>query len=114
LYLQYFTWFIPLIPAILPHVAISRTKAIVMIAAWVAGQAAWLGTAYQLEFLGASVHRTLWMAGLALMVISTWIIGEIIDAYRPRATLKDTSGVGGKVVAESTPPRRAVRRAVRG
>lgn len=49
------------------------------------------------------------MAGLALMVISTWIIGEIIDAYRPRATLKDTSGVGGKLVTESTPPRRAVR-----
>ncbi|WWD10027.1 hypothetical protein V865_008160 [Kwoniella europaea PYCC6329] len=78
---QYFMWFIPFLPLIIPQLHMTRTKTITLIALWVIGQAIWLSMAYQLEFLAGQVFLWVWAAGLGLFGVSIWIIGEILDGY---------------------------------
>ncbi|WVR05288.1 hypothetical protein IAU60_002301 [Kwoniella sp. DSM 27419] len=80
---QYFMWFLPLLPPLLRHLRLKRAKGITIVAAWILGQALWLGTAYQLELMARGVYLWLWAAGLALFGISVWIIGELIDGSLP-------------------------------
>jgi phosphatidylinositol glycan class M len=53
-----------------------------MTLAWVVAQGAWLGTAFQLEFMAREVYLPLWAAGLGLLGTSTWVLGEIIEGWR--------------------------------
>ena len=76
-------WGLPLLALLIPHLKMSATRASVLVGAWIAGQALWLGTAYQLEFMGRSVHLGLWAAGCVLLVISSWVLGEVIASYDP-------------------------------
>ncbi|WWC69321.1 uncharacterized protein I206_103259 [Kwoniella pini CBS 10737] len=78
---QYFMWFLPLIPSIIPNLHLNRAKSISLIGAWVAGQAIWLSIGYKLEFLAQNVFLYLWMAGLGLFGISCWVLGEILDGF---------------------------------
>jgi phosphatidylinositol glycan class M len=55
-----------------------------MVGAWIAAQAIWLGTAYQLEFMAREVYLLLWAAGIALLGVSTWVLGEVIEGWSPR------------------------------
>ena len=52
--------------------------------------------AYRLEFMGQSTHLEIWGAGLGLFGISCWILGEIIDHYKPQARAQ-----GGFVTGEN-------------
>ncbi|WVQ98817.1 hypothetical protein IAU59_005948 [Kwoniella sp. CBS 9459] len=98
---QYFMWFLPLLPPILPSLsnsnsnsnsghnsrsrsrsrALSARKTTLLVGGWVAAQAIWLGTAYQLELMGQDVFWGLWVAGLGLFGVSIWVLGELIDAF---------------------------------
>ncbi|KAK8869711.1 hypothetical protein IAR55_000279 [Kwoniella newhampshirensis] len=78
---QYFTWFLPLLPYIIPTLAISTRKTGLLVLVWIAGQAIWLGTAYQLELRGKDVYLNVWMAGLALFGVGVWVVGEIIEGW---------------------------------
>jgi len=80
---QYIMWFLPLLPPILRDLRISWRKASMMIALWVAAQAVWLGTAYQLEFQAKEVYLALWFAGISLFGVSVWVLGEIIEGFVP-------------------------------
>ena len=62
---------------------ISPRKALVMVSMWVAAQAVWLGTAYRLEFLAEEVYLSLWAAGMGLLGVSLWILGEMIRSSKP-------------------------------
>ncbi|WWD16022.1 hypothetical protein CI109_100447 [Kwoniella shandongensis] len=86
---QYFTWFLPLIPYIIPSLSFTRRKTAILISAWVAGQAIWLGTAYRLELMAQDVYLSVWMAGLVLFGISVWVIGEIIEGWVGGGTGKE-------------------------
>ena len=88
--LQYFVWFIPLLIPILSRLQLSPLKTTALVGAWVAAQALWLYMAFRLEFLGEAVHLGLWAAGLALLVTSTWILGQMLDAFDqdPAASVK--------------------------
>ncbi|WVW82975.1 hypothetical protein I302_104991 [Kwoniella bestiolae CBS 10118] len=88
---QYFMWFIPFLPLIIPQLHLSRTKTITIITLWIAGQAAWLGMAYQLELLARQVYLPVWMAGLGLFGISIWVVGEILDGYHTSGESKSKS-----------------------
>ena len=68
-----------------------------MISLWMAAQAMWLATAYQLEFLAQPVHMPLWMASIGLLVISTWVLGELIEGWEPLRLVKDGEQRLGKV-----------------
>ncbi|ORX39963.1 PIG-M-domain-containing protein [Kockovaella imperatae] len=78
---QYFTWFIPLLPSVIPHLRLSARRTAVLLSAWVGGQALWLSTAYRLEFLAQSVHLQLWASGLVFFMINVWIIGSLVDSW---------------------------------
>jgi phosphatidylinositol glycan class M len=68
----------------LSKLRMTRAKAIRLVVVWLVGQAAWLGTAYQLEIMGQSVHLMLWLAGISLFGASVWILGEIIESWDAR------------------------------
>lgn len=72
----------------IPHLNLSATKASMLVGAWIAAQAMWLGMGYKLEFLGESVHLQIWAAGLVLFGTSCWILGEVMDNYRPQTESK--------------------------
>lgn len=76
-------WWIPLLALVIPNLQLSGRRALLLLAVWIAGQALWLGTAFQLELMAKSVHLWLWVAGLGLFAGSVWVLGEIIDAWIP-------------------------------
>ncbi|WRT67260.1 uncharacterized protein IL334_004227 [Kwoniella shivajii] len=78
---QYFMWFLPLIPPIIPQLHLAKSKTIILILLWVVGQALWLSIGYNLEFMAKQVYLYLWMSGLVLFGISVWVIGEILDGF---------------------------------
>lgn len=52
---QYFLWYLALLPLAMPFLAISKRRALSMLALWLAAEMHWLGWAYQLEMLGRPV-----------------------------------------------------------
>jgi phosphatidylinositol glycan class M len=44
-------------------------------------QAIWLSQAYRLEMLGEPAYREVWVAGIAFLVIQTWVLRELLVAY---------------------------------
>ncbi len=91
--MQYFLWYLLLLPLLLPHLALSRAKIILYIAIWVGTQALWLSEAYRLEFLGENVFFALWVRGLVYVVGNCWVLGGIMEGYRGGA-LRSTGVVG--------------------
>ncbi|WWC89927.1 uncharacterized protein L201_004856 [Kwoniella dendrophila CBS 6074] len=93
---QYFMWFLPFLPLIIPRLHFTRNKTIALISLWIVGQALWLSIGYQLEFLAKQVHIYLWLAGLTLFGISCWIIGELLDGFQFQSNTKDHSDLREK------------------
>jgi phosphatidylinositol glycan class M len=79
--IQYFMWFLALIPPIIPRLHLSASRASLLIGAWIAGQAVWLGTAYRLELLAQDAFLGVWSAGIGLFGVSVWVLGELVDAH---------------------------------
>ncbi|CAO3677922.1 unnamed protein product [Rhizopus microsporus] len=76
---QYFMWYICLFPLILPSTKIHlKWKGIILLAAWIAGQAIWLKYAYQLEFLAQHTFFQLWLSGSLFFIINAWVMTELI------------------------------------
>ncbi|WVQ71794.1 hypothetical protein IAR50_001336 [Cryptococcus sp. DSM 104548] len=78
---QYFMWFLPLLPPILPHLRITRNRAIGLLSVWVLAQGIWLGSAYMLELQAQSVFLTVWAAGLGVFGASVWVLGEMVESW---------------------------------
>ncbi|KAK3745063.1 hypothetical protein QZH41_014560, partial [Actinostola sp. cb2023] len=78
---QYFLWYLSLLPLVVPQLAISVRKAIVMIVAWLASQAMWLLFAYYLEFEGYNTLLYIGISGLVFFFVNVWILVEIIKNY---------------------------------
>ncbi|KAI7907986.1 PEANUT1 [Cokeromyces recurvatus] len=80
---QYFMWYICLFPLILPSLKITfKWKGLMLLLAWIIGQALWLNFAYKLEFLGKNTFLELWMSGTIFFIINCWIVVEMILNYR--------------------------------
>lgn len=80
---QYFMWYLWFLPLALPSLRLSWKKGLAMLLAWVASQAIWLNYGYQLEFLGESVYRELWMASLGFFVVNVGLIWTLIGQLEP-------------------------------
>jgi len=52
-----------------------------MILSWVVAQGIWLGMAYQLELMARDVYLGVWMAGIGLLGVSTWVLGEVLEGW---------------------------------
>lgn len=80
--LQYFIWYLFLLPPVVGHLRMSKTRASLLLAAWVVSQAQWLAIAFQLEFRAANVFLPLWSASLVFLATNTIIIASVIESYR--------------------------------
>lgn len=79
---QYFMWYICLFPLIIHSTTIKfKYKGLLMLFAWISGQAIWLYQAYLLEFLGENTFLRIWMASIAFFVINIWILTEIVKNH---------------------------------
>ncbi|KAK3674909.1 GPI mannosyltransferase 1 [Recurvomyces mirabilis] len=77
---QYFLWYLVFLPVYLPDTTLLwGRRGIVMLVAWVLGQALWLQQGYRLEFLGiSSFAPALWVASIAFFLANCWILYEIV------------------------------------
>ncbi|WVQ78375.1 hypothetical protein IAT38_000461 [Cryptococcus sp. DSM 104549] len=82
---QYFTWFLPLLPLVLPDLKMSRRKAGQLVGGWVVSQGVWLAAAYQLELKARGVYLGVWAAGVGVFLVSVWVLGEVVDSWGPGA-----------------------------
>ncbi|KZP12570.1 glycosyltransferase family 50 protein [Athelia psychrophila] len=78
---QYFLWYLPLLPLLIPRLSISTTRATCLLLVWVGTQALWLAEAYKLEFLGADVFYGLWVRSLVYVAGGAWVLGGIMSGY---------------------------------
>lgn len=79
--LQYFLWYLPLLPLLIPQLSISSIRAASLLLVWVGTQALWLAEAYKLEFLGADVFYGLWARSLVYVAGGAWVLGGIMSGY---------------------------------
>ncbi|KAL0254025.1 hypothetical protein I308_101404 [Cryptococcus tetragattii IND107] len=82
---QYFTWFLPLLPPVIPQLHLSRRKTVMLVIAWILAQGVWLGSAYLLELKAQSVYIVVWAAGLLVFGVSIYVLGNLIDGWAPPA-----------------------------
>jgi GPI mannosyltransferase 1 subunit M len=78
---QYFLWYLPFLPLLLPRLALSPFRSTLLLTVWVGTQALWLSEAYRLEFLGADVFFGLWVRSLIYVCGGAWVLGGIMDSY---------------------------------
>lgn len=95
---MWYLWFLPLV---LPRLALSLKRGVLLLSLWVGAQAGfthtqcictpeaslapsqalWLSIAYRLEFLGEPTYLQLWGAGVLFLLANSFIIGELVLAY---------------------------------
>ncbi|KAK5936670.1 GPI mannosyltransferase 1 [Knufia obscura] len=78
---QYFLWYLIFLPLYLPHSSLMQNGKLsaYALSAWVAGQAAWLGFGFQLEFLGRSAWLGLWASSALFFLINCWLLGIVVQ-----------------------------------
>lgn len=75
------------LPYYLPNSVLlqSRIVGFAALAAWIAGQAAWLQQGFQLEFNGYSAFVPgLWLSSIAFFIVNAGILGVIVHDSRTR------------------------------
>lgn len=81
---QYFVWYLLLLPLIFPLVRMTAARAALLLCTWLATQMIWLSFGYLLEFQGVNVFLYLWLAGVAFFAANIFVMHSIVSAL-PRA-----------------------------
>ena len=78
---QYFLWYMVFLPVYLPDAShLWGRQGLLMLAAWVVGQAAWLEQGWELEFIGrSSFVPGLWLASIGFFLVNCWILKGIVE-----------------------------------
>jgi len=85
---QYFVWYMCLLPAILPQSRLSRGALAAMFGTWFASMGAWLGAAGLLELRGHDAFATVWAAGLAFFAVNIVCMVRVIGAHELAPTFE--------------------------
>jgi phosphatidylinositol glycan class M len=86
---QYFLWYLPFLPLLLPRLVVTPFRAVVLLLVWVGSQALWLSEAYKLEFLGRDVFWELWVRSLIYVGAGAWVLGGVMHCYAPVGRVKE-------------------------
>ena len=79
---QYFTWYLWLLPILLPTLAFRSTASgAATLFVWVASQALWLSQAYLLELTAQDTFLSTWAASIAFLASQTWVLVALLDAW---------------------------------
>jgi phosphatidylinositol glycan class M len=83
---QYFVWYLSLLPLIAPSSAAllpaNRAATAAVVGAWLLALASWLWFAYDLEFRGrADAFLPLWLSGLAFLGANTAVASTVIQLH---------------------------------
>ncbi|KAJ8888647.1 hypothetical protein PR048_008139 [Dryococelus australis] len=78
---QYFVWFLSLLPACVPALAISKIRGLMLGTLWGLAQISWLVPAYFLEFQGYNTFLLVWLQGLVFFCVNITIVRELIIMY---------------------------------
>ncbi|GAA6054036.1 hypothetical protein JCM3770_001332 [Rhodotorula araucariae] len=79
---QYFLWYLWLLPAAAPSLSFTPLRATLVGAIWALSQAVWLSQAFRLEMRGEPRFREVWAAGVAFLVVQSWVLSEVLRAWR--------------------------------
>ena len=74
LIVQYFIWYLWLLPPALSAWRASLAERVWIGGAWIGAQALWLSIAYRLEIEGESVYLELWLASLVFLAVNAWAL----------------------------------------
>lgn len=78
---QYFVWYLSLLPLVLPNCRWSVKRASVAVAAWTIPLLAWLWFAWNLELRGRNTFLEVWLAGLAFLAGNVCAIVLLLLSY---------------------------------
>ncbi|XP_055692031.1 GPI mannosyltransferase 1 [Lutzomyia longipalpis] len=85
---QYFVWFLALLPISAKNVSRMGAKsAIAYTVLWFLAQAAWLLSAYLLEFKGWNTFEFIWLQGLMFFTVNIFILQRLIVNYHTPSEL---------------------------
>lgn len=86
---QYFVWFISLLPLCWTNLTrIGIRKAIAYCVLWFVVQAAWLGTAYLLEFRGWNMFSLIWIDGILFFCMNMLLLQKMIINFNVISDLR--------------------------
>jgi GPI mannosyltransferase 1 subunit M len=75
---QYFLWYVCLLPLVLPRCYIQWYKYVGMGVMWFITQGFWLYFAYELEFLGNQTFMLVWFGSILFFMANLWILCELL------------------------------------
>lgn len=78
---QYITWYVSLLPLLLPHLSFGWKKGSAVVASWLGSLTLWLFVAWELEMQGRNVYFALWISSMIMFATNVYALNGCIRTY---------------------------------